>query len=96
MLSLSGHKFCGPKGVGALYIRKGVALPAFPDRRRPRRERSARSGTENVAGIVGMAAALEEAAANMGQNVAKVTKLEGQADKRAAQDTVFQTDGRPC
>jgi cysteine desulfurase len=73
MLSLSGHKFCGPKGVGALYIRKGVALPAFLTG--GGQEKKRRSGTENVAGIVGMAAALEEAAANMGQNVAKVTKL---------------------
>ena len=73
MLSLSGHKFRGPKGVGALYIRKGLRLP--PLLRGGAQERNARAGTENVAGIVGMAAALEEAAAHMEQNSKRISSL---------------------
>lgn len=73
MLSLSGHKFCGPKGVGALYVRRGVALPALITG--GGQEKKRRSGTENVAGIVGMAAALEEATANMTENISKITAM---------------------
>ena len=73
LLSLSAHKFCGPKGVGALYMRKGVVLPAFIIG--GGQERKRRSGTENVAGIVGMAAALEEAVRNMDKNVARVSAM---------------------
>ena len=58
MLSASAHKFNGPKGVGFLYIRKGTNLLPFIDG--GGQERGMRSGTENVAGIVGMAAALQE------------------------------------
>ena len=63
MLSLTGHKFKGPKGIGALYIRIGVELP--PDIYGGGQERNLRSGTENVAGIVGLGVALEEACSNM-------------------------------
>ncbi len=59
MLSLSGHKFGGPKGVGVLFIRKGVRLP--PLLTGGGHERGGRSGTENVAGAVGLAAALRRA-----------------------------------
>ena len=66
MLSLSAHKFHGPKGVGALYIRRGIPLP--PLFQGGGHERGRRSGTENVAGVVGMATALMEAAAHMETN----------------------------
>ena len=73
MLSLSGHKFGGPKGIGALFIRKGVRLP--PLLHGGGHERGLRSGTENVAGAVGMAAALQEAVSGMEQSSRKVTAL---------------------
>ena len=73
MLSLAGHKFRGPKGVGALYMRKGINLQ--PLIHGGGQERNRRSGTETVAGIVGMAAALKEATDNMEENVKKVSAM---------------------
>ncbi len=73
MLSLSAHKFHGPKGVGALYCRKGLMLTNLIDG--GAQERGKRAGTENLAGICGMVAALEEAIANLQTNTAKVTAL---------------------
>ena len=73
MLSLAAHKFRGPKGVGALYIKKGIFLP--PLIHGGGQEKGRRAGTENVAGIVGMAAALEEAVQHMDETVAKISKL---------------------
>ena len=73
MLSLSGHKFHGPKGVGALYVRRGIPLKNLIDG--GAQERGKRAGTENLPAIVGMAAALEDACANMDKNNAKVTAL---------------------
>ena len=73
MLSLSGHKFHGPKGVGALYVRRGIPLKNLIDG--GAQERGKRAGTENLPAIVGMAAALEDACANLEQNAKKVTAL---------------------
>ena len=73
MLSLSGHKFHGPKGVGALYVRRG--LPMVNIIEGGAQERGKRGGTENLPGIVGMAAALEDACQNMDKNNAKVIAL---------------------
>lgn len=66
MLSLSGHKFHGPKGVGALYCKKGLPLLTFVEG--GAQERGKRAGTENIAGIASMAAALEEAVENLEEN----------------------------
>ena len=73
MLSLSGHKFHGPKGVGALYCRRGIMLSNVIDG--GAQERGKRAGTENLPGICGMVAALEDSLANLEANTAKVTAL---------------------
>lgn len=86
MLSLSAHKFGGPKGVGALYIKTGLALP--PLIIGGGQEKNKRSGTENVPGIVGMAVALEDAVENMEGNIKKTTTMR---DKIVA--SVLQIDG---
>ena len=73
MLSLSGHKFHGPKGVGALYCRRGIMLSNVIDG--GAQERGKRAGTENLPAICGMVAALEESLSNLEENSAKVTAL---------------------
>ncbi|MBQ5710974.1 MAG: aminotransferase class V-fold PLP-dependent enzyme, partial [Oscillospiraceae bacterium] len=73
MLSLSGHKFHGPKGVGALYCRRGIALTNVIEG--GAQERGKRAGTENLAGICGMVAALEDALAHLEENTAKVVAM---------------------
>ena len=73
MLSLSAHKFHGPKGVGLLYCRKGVVLKSFIEG--GAQERNRRAGTENIAGICAMAAALETAIAHMPENMKRETYL---------------------
>jgi len=73
MLSLSGHKFHGPKGVGALYVRRGIPMVNVIEG--GAQERGKRAGTENLPGIVGMAAAMEDACANMDANNKKVVAL---------------------
>ena len=73
MLSLSAHKFHGPKGVGVLYARRGVPLTSLIEG--GAQERGKRAGTENIPGIMGMAAALKEACEHMEANAAHVTHL---------------------
>ena len=73
MLSLSAHKFHGPKGAGVLYARQGIQL--MPLIEGGAQERGKRAGTENIPAIMGMAAALEEACAHIDENAAKVSAL---------------------
>ena len=73
MLSLSAHKFHGPKGIGVLYARKGIPLTNIIEG--GAQERGKRGGTENVPAIMAMATALEDACAHMEENTKKVLKL---------------------
>ena len=73
MMSASGHKFHGPKGVGILYLRKGIRLPNLIEG--GAQEKGRRAGTENVPAIIGMAAALKEASDNMEEENARLTKM---------------------
>ncbi len=72
-LSLSGHKFYGPKGIGALYVRKGVQFQKFING--GHQERNKRAGTENVAGIVGLGKAIELAYENLEEHNKKIKEL---------------------
>lgn len=73
MLSLSAHKFHGPKGIGALYVRKGTRLTSIIEG--GAQERGKRAGTENIPAIMGMAAAFEEACAHIDANTKKLISL---------------------
>ena len=107
MLSASAHKFHGPKGVGFLYVKKGIRTVNLIEG--GAQERGRRAGTENLAGIAGMTAALEEAAANMDANSAKMkavrdkiidglskiphSALNGDAEKRLPGNVNFCFEG---
>lgn len=84
MLSLSGHKFHGPKGIGALIIKKGTRIYPYMDG--GAQERKMRGGTENIGGIVGMAVALKEATDNMEKRQAIIKQnrdyLKNEIEKR--------------
>ena len=73
MLSMSGHKFHAPKGVGVLYAKRGTVLTNIIEG--GAQERGKRAGTENVAGIVAMAAALKESCDHMEENTAKIIPM---------------------
>lgn len=73
MLSISAHKFHGPKGVGVLYVKKGIPLKNLIEG--GAQERGKRAGTENVAGIVGMAAALTQANKSLDENMKKISAM---------------------
>ncbi len=73
LLSLSAHKFHGPKGIGVLYARQGIALTNLIDG--GAQERGKRAGTENIPAIMGMAAALKDAVSHMDENAVKVSRL---------------------
>lgn len=107
MLSLSAHKFHGPKGTGVLYCRKGIPLPVFIEG--GAQEYGKRGGTENIPAIAGMAAALEQACENMERNTRSVevmmdrlievistiprSRLNGHPDKRLPGILNFCFDG---
>ncbi len=73
MLSLSAHKFHGPKGIGALYVRRGIAVQSLIEG--GAQERGKRAGTENIPAICAMAAALDEICAHIDENAEKMTKI---------------------
>ena len=73
MLSLSAHKFHGPKGIGVLYARQGVPLTSLIEG--GAQERGKRAGTENIPGIMGLAAALEESCGHIDEDTVRLTKL---------------------
>lgn len=73
LLSISAHKFHGPKGVGALYVRRGIDIQPFMDG--GAQERGRRGGTENLAGIIGLSTALQEACTNMEEQTARVSAM---------------------
>ncbi len=79
-LSLSGHKFHGPHGVGALYLREGFSIP--PLIAGGAQERGGRAGTEDLAGIVGMATALEEACEHLEDDMRRVSTLRDELVER--------------
>ena len=73
MLSLSGHKIHAVKGIGALYVRRGIALTNLIEG--GAQERGKRAGTENVAGIVALGVAVEEAIATMAERTRRLSKM---------------------
>lgn len=79
-LSLSAHKFHGPRGTGALYLREGFSIP--PLIQGGVQERGERAGTENVAGAVGLAAALEEAVENLDERRERLARLRDELVRR--------------
>lgn len=87
MLSVSGHKFHGPKGIGCLYIRKGVRIGAYIHG--GAQERSRRAGTLNTPGIVGMGKAAELAAKNLQEKAKKEIKLRDYLIKRVLDEIPY-------
>ena len=93
LMSIAAHKFRGPKGMGALYLKKGLYVP--PLLTGGGQERGRRSGTENVAGAVGMAAALREAVDNMDENVRKITAMRDRLIKELLKIPYSRLTGHP-
>jgi cysteine desulfurase len=94
LLSISAHKFAGPKGVGALWIRRGVRLTAQATG--GRQERNRRAGTENVAGLVGMGVAASLAKAGLSQSAASIGRLRDRLEAgilAGVPNTVVNGDG---
>ncbi len=84
-LSLSAHKFHGPRGVGALYLQEGFSIPSFIEG--GAQERGERAGTENLAGVVGMAAALDEALAALSESMPRVAALRNELTEHVVKST---------
>ena len=94
LLSASSHKFHGPKGVGFLYIRKGVRMGSFLHG--GAQERARRAGTHNTPGIVGLGAAAARAAAQMEETIEKETKLRDYLIKRVLDEVPYsRLNGHP-
>ena len=93
MLSLSGHKFHAPKGVGALYCKKSVRLKNFIEG--GAQERGRRGGTEAIPAILAMAAALKESCAHMEENMAKVTAMRDKLVEGLSKIPYSRCNGNP-
>ncbi len=93
MLSLSGHKLHAPKGIGALYVRRGVRLPNLIAG--GAQERGKRAGTENVASIVALSVALDEAYANLEERNARLIRMRDRLIKGAATIERSRLNGDP-
>lgn len=94
LLSMSGHKFYGPKGIGALYIRKGVKIQNLIDG--GAQERNKRAGTENVPGIVGMAEALRLAVKEMDMHNAQLVRMRDRIIKEILENIPYvRLNGHP-
>ncbi len=93
MLSLSAHKFHGPKGIGVLYARQGIFLTNIIEG--GAQERGKRAGTENLPAIMGMAAALEDACAHIDENAKKVSALRDRLIKGLSQIPHSALNGDP-
>ena len=94
MLSLSGHKLHAPKGVGALYIRKGLHIQRFMEG--GAQERNQRAGTENVSSIVAMGAAIELAVKHLDENVEKIAAMRDHLTKRILEEIPYtRLNGHP-
>ena len=94
MLSLSGHKLHAPKGVGALYIRKGLHIQRFMEG--GAQERNQRAGTENVSSIVAMGAAIELAVRHLNENVEKIAAMRDRLTKRILEEIPYtRLNGHP-
>lgn len=87
MLSASGHKLNGPKGIGFLYIRKGVKIRSFVHG--GAQERKRRAGTENVPGIVGLGAAVKRAASTMEERIEKESRLRDYLIERVMEEIPY-------
>ncbi|HJK81439.1 MAG TPA: cysteine desulfurase NifS [Methanocorpusculum sp.] len=93
MLSLSGHKFYGPKGIGVLYIRRGVRIQNLLHG--GAQESRHRAGTENVAGIVGLGAAIERAGAEMPEESARLTAMRDHMIRELLKIPASHLNGHP-
>ena len=93
LLSLSGHKLYGPKGIGALYIRKGTRIQSFMHG--GAQERKRRAGTENVPGIVGLGAAIERAVTHLPEEMDRLTDLRNELTRELLKIPATHLNGHP-
>ncbi len=93
MLSMSAHKFHGPKGVGCLYARRGIVLTNLIEG--GAQERGKRAGTENIPGILGMAAALKDILAHLDENTEKVTAMRNRLIEGLSEIPHSKLNGHP-